>query len=41
VADHEKVVVPDERDAAVVCVGDDRRTAATPDELMAEVSALR
>jgi hypothetical protein len=41
VADHEKVVVPGERDAAVVRVGDDRRTATTPDELMADVSALR
>jgi hypothetical protein len=41
VADHEKVVVPAERDNAVVRVGDERRAVTTPDELMAAVSALQ
>jgi uncharacterized protein YyaL (SSP411 family) len=41
VADHEKVVVPGDRDDAVVRVGDDSRRATTPDELMAAVSALQ
>jgi hypothetical protein len=41
VADHEKVVVPGDRDDAVVRVGDESRRAATPDELMTAVSALQ
>jgi hypothetical protein len=41
VADHEKVVVPGDRDDAVVRVGDERRTATTPDEVMTAVSALQ
>ncbi|WP_372909646.1 DUF255 domain-containing protein [Salinigranum sp.] len=41
VADHEKVVVPGDGDDATVHVGDDARTATTPDELMSAVSALQ
>jgi hypothetical protein len=41
VADHEKVVVPGDGDDATVRVGDDARTATTPDELMSAVSALQ
>ena len=41
IADHEKVVVPGSGDAATVRVGDDRRTATTPEELMDAVSALQ
>jgi hypothetical protein len=41
VADHEKVVVPGERETAVVRLGDERREATTPDELMSAVSALQ
>ncbi|WP_142858092.1 DUF255 domain-containing protein [Salinigranum halophilum] len=41
IADHEKVVVPGSDDAATVRVGDDRRTATTPKELMDAVSALQ
>jgi hypothetical protein len=41
VADHEKVVVPGDSDDATVRVGDDARSATTPDELMSAVSALQ
>jgi hypothetical protein len=40
VADHERVVVPGERSDARVRVGDERRTATTPDELMTEISKI-
>jgi uncharacterized protein YyaL (SSP411 family) len=44
VADHEKVVLPDadgvEPDEAVVRVGENERTATTPEQLMSAVSAL-
>ena len=41
VADHEKVVVPDDRADAVVRLGEARRTATTPEELMSAVSELQ
>ena len=41
VADHEKVVVPRADGQAPVRVGDERRMATTPDELMSAVSELQ
>jgi uncharacterized protein YyaL (SSP411 family) len=41
IADHETVVVPGDRDDAVVHLGDATRRATTPDDLMAAVSAIR
>jgi hypothetical protein len=41
VADHEKVVVPDDRAGATVRLGEERRRATTPEELMSAVSELQ
>ena len=41
VADHEKVVVPDDRADAVVRFGEEQRTATTPEALMSAVSELQ